>query len=366
MPSSVEIAHRKVGNGYPCFIVAEIGANHCHSLDISCQLVRAAKDSGADAVKFQTFKPETMTLDSQRPEFMVNEKVYEGSLWDLYKDAAMPWSWLPELKALADEICINLFSTPFDKTAVDFLDEMGVPCFKIASCELVDVPLIQYAASKGKPMILSTGMATLAEIGEAIGACLAADNDQIIVLKCSSAYPASPEEMNLRTIATMLHDGDCALGYPIGLSDHTLGYTADLVAAAMGVSLIEKHIKLNPSDDSPDAFFSLPANLNTEDDKSITFGDMVEAIREAEAMLGSPIYTVEPRDTAMRKYRRSIYAVADIKKGEQFTEANVRSIRPANGLAPKYLGQILGSKAKTNIEYGTPLSWEMVEAKEES
>ena len=366
MPSSVEIADRKIGQGYPCFIVAEVGSSHCQSFDIACQLVRAAKEAGADAVKLQTYKPETMTLDSPRSEFMVNEKVHKGSLWDLYKDTAMPWDWCPELKALADQIGITLFSAPFDKTAVDFLDQMGVPCFKIASCELVDLPLIQYAASKGKPMILSTGMATWDEIVEAIEACRAADNDQIIVLKCSSAYPAPPEEMNLRTIATMLHDPDCALGYPIGLSDHTLGYTAALVAVTVGANLVEKHIKLDPSTHSPDSEFSLPANLITKDDESITFGDMVEAIREAEAMLGSPFYELGPREMAMRRFRRSLYAVADIKKGEQFTEANLRTIRPANGLAPKYLGQILGSKAKSNIEYGTPLSWEMVEVKEES
>lgn len=359
MPS-VEIAGHKVGQGHPCFIVAEIGANHLQDINVTCQLIEAAKEAGADAVKIQVYKPASMTIDRQRPEFEVNEDVYKGSLWNLYRETAMPWEWVPRLKALADEIGIVLFGSVFDRESVDFLKNAS--CYKIASCELVDLPLIYYAAGKGKPMILSTGMATWDEINEAIYACLAAGNDQIVILKCTSGYPAKPEDMNLVSIDAMAETFGC----PVGLSDHTLGYTADIMAVAMGACLIEKHIKFNNWTKSPDAQFSLPVYHVDSNDHSIRFSDMVKAIREAEAMIGEGTYPLSPSEADMRQYRRSLYTVARVREGEPFTEANVRSIRPANGLEPKYLGQVLNSRARININYGTPLSWDMIEDKGES
>lgn len=358
----VDIAGRRVGPGFPCYIVAEIGSNWV-DFQTASNLIRAAKEAGADAVKLQTYKPETMTINS--PRYIVNESVYKGTLWDLYKDTAMPWEWQPKLKALADKIGVTLFSTPFDKTAVDFLENMGVPCFKIASAELCDIPLIEYAAGKNKPMILSTGMAYKYEIREAIDACLRAGNNQIAILKCTSAYPAKPEDMNLIRINPKAYDvylaygTDCeSLGYPMGLSDHTMGYTAAIMAVAYGACLIEKHIMIGYPE-TPDSFFSLPI-IEDWDEWEENFGDFVCTIREAEAMIGDPFYTLGQDELRMRQYRRSLYVVKEVKKGEMFSEENVRALRPAEGLSPKCLKDIIGKRAACDIEYGSPLSWGLV------
>ncbi len=336
----IEIAGHKIGKS--CFVVAEIGSNHCGDFEIACKLVMAAKQTGADAVKIQVYKPETMTIDSPRPEFQVNEEVYKGSLWNLYKKTAMPWDWIPKLKEMADDIGIVFFGSVFDKTSVDFLDQLNIPCYKIASPELVDLGLVRYAASKGKPMILSLGMARdYFDIWDAIKVCCRSRNKKIILLKCISSYPAKPEDMNLGSIFPLLEEG-----YPVGLSDHSLSNTAAIMAIGMGACMVEKHLKLDHAD-SPDSLFSLAPQQ---------FASFVRDIREAETTIGVGQYG----ERGALQYRRSLYVVEDVKKGETF-KGKVKSIRPARGLEPKYLSGIEKAQATLEIPSGTPLSWDMVD-----
>ena len=347
--TTIEIAGRPIGVGDSVYVIAELSANHNQDFEQAVQLVRAAKDCGADAVKLQTYTPDTITIRSDRPEFRVGGgTIWDGRmLYDLYGEAYTPWDWQPKLKQLADDIGIHLFSTPFDPTAVTFLEAMNVPAYKIASLELVDLPLVRKIAQTGKPIIMSTGMATLAEIDEAVQAVREAGGRQLALLKCTSGYPALPEEMNLRTIPHLAE----AFGVPVGLSDHTLNYAVAVAAVSLGACIVEKHFTLSRATPGPDSAFSLePAE----------FKGMVDAIRTVERALGSVHYGVSPREAASRAYRRSLYVVQDMNAGDAFTEVNVRSIRPANGLPPKYLADVLGRRACRAIQTGTPLSWELL------
>lgn len=342
------------------YIVAEISANHNQDYKQAEKLVRVAKEVGADAVKVQTYTPDTLTIDCDRPEFLIKgDTPWDGrTLYELYGEAFMPWEWQPKLKKVADEIGIELFSTAYDKTAVDFLEDMGVSRYKIASFELVDLPLIEYVASKGKPIIMSTGMASLVEIKEAVETARDAGVIDITLLKCTSAYPAKPEETNLLAIPIGLQYFvlQKPMGYKVsvGLSDHTMGITAPIVAVALGATMIEKHFTLSRNEPSLDSSFSL------EPDE---FRAMVEGVREAAKMLGERKIGATEQEASSKVFRRSLFVVEDIKKGEEFTEKNVRSIRPGYGLLPKHLSTVLGNKARINIERGTPLKWEFVGCK---
>jgi len=347
----IEIGNRRIGHGYSPYIVAEISANHHQQFDEAVKLIEAAKKAGADAVKLQTYTPDTITIKCNASEFQISGgTLWDGkTLYDLYGEAYMPWEWQPKLKKVADDLGIELFSTPFDKTAVDFLEEMGVPVYKIASFEIVDIPLIEYIASKGKPMIISTGMATQDEIDEAIQAARRGGARQIALLKCTSAYPAPPEEMNLRAIPNMARK----FKVPIGLSDHTLGIAIPVAAVALGACIIEKHFTLSRSVLGPDSAFSL---------KPDEFKTMVEAVRTAEKALGKISYKVSEQETKSRVFRRSLFVVKDVQKGEVFTEENVRSIRPGYGMHPRHFKDVLGRRAARDIHRGTPLSWELMSA----
>ncbi|OGS47953.1 MAG: pseudaminic acid synthase [Euryarchaeota archaeon RBG_16_68_13] len=349
MSDTIRIGRRTIGPGHPVYVVAEISANHRQSYEEAVKLVRAAKDVGADAVKLQTFTPDTITIKSDREYFRIGG----GTLWDgrtlhdLYQETYMPWEWQPKLKEVADALGLDLFSSPFDPTAVDFLEQMNVPAYKVASFEIVDLPLIECMARTGKPLIVSTGMATKAEIKEAVDTARGAGAKDIALLKCNSAYPAPPEEMNLRTIPDMRK----AFDVPVGLSDHTLGIDPPVAAVALGACIIEKHVTQSRSIPGPDSAFSLePAE----------FKSMVDAIRTTEKTLGGARYEPTPAEAKSRQFRRSLFVVKDVKKGEDFTEENIRSIRPANGLHPRHLREILGRRAAKDIPRGTPLSWDLV------
>lgn len=346
---NIQIGQRKVGTGQPVYVIAELSANHNQSFDRAVQIVRAAKEAGVDAVKLQTYTADTITISSERECFRVGGgTLWDGrTLYDLYGEAHTPWEWQPKLKDLCDDFGLDLFSSAFDASAVDFLEKMNVPAHKIASPELVDLPLIEKMARTGKPLILSTGMATLGEIDEALAAARKAGATQLALLRCTSAYPAAPEEMNLRSIPDMAQ----RFGLPVGLSDHTPGITVAVAAVALGASLIEKHLTLSRADGGPDSAFSLePAEF--------TF--LVESIRSAEKSLGQVKYGPTPHEMNTRHYRRSLFVVRDVKKGDLFTPENVRSIRPADGLHPRHLADVIGRRAANDIERGTPVTWELV------
>jgi len=311
--------------------------------------VNAAKEVGADAIKLQTYTPDTLTIPSDKPFFQVGGgTLWDGcTLYDLYSKAYTPWDWQPKLKALAEQLGIDCFSTPFDATAVDFLEEMNVPAHKIASFELVDLPLIRYVAQTRKPIIMSTGMATLAEIDEAVRTAREAGGDQIALLKCNSCYPAPVAEMHLRTIPHMAE----AFGLPVGLSDHTLDAAVPVAAVVLGACIIEKHLTLSRDNSGPDSRFSLEPH---------EFKNMVAAVRTAEKAMGSVHYDVTPQEEASRVFRRSLFVVKDIKAGELFTIQNVRSIRPSHGLHTRHLEDVLGRKAAVAIAAGTPLAWDFI------
>ncbi len=342
----ITVNGRKIGSGEPVYVIAEMSCNHNQSYDQAVKIVEAAAEAGADAVKLQTYTPDTITLRSDKEFFRVGGgTLWDGqTLYDLYRQAYTPWDWQPKLKALADSLGMDLFSSAFDSSAVDFLEEMKVPAHKVASFELVDIPLIEKMARTGKPLIMSTGMATLGEIEEAVEAARKAGASEIALLKCSSAYPAPPETMNLRAIprlAELFH-------VPVGLSDHTLGISVPVAAVSLGACIVEKHFTLSRSLPGPDSLFSL---------EPTEFKAMVEAIRTVEKALGEVDYRVGEEESKSRAFRRSLFVVKDVKAGELFTDENLRSIRPADGLPPKYLKEILGKPAATDIERGTPLGW---------
>lgn len=330
------------------YIIAEMSANHAGSLDRAKEIIHAAKEAGADCIKIQTYTPDTMTIDCNNEYFNIEKGTWKGeNLYSLYKKAFTPWEWQPELKREADRIGIDFFSTPFDKSSVDFLEEMGVEFYKIASFELIDIPLIKYVASKGKPMIVSTGMATLEEIEEAVNAIRDMGNNQLALLKCSSAYPAIPDNMNLRTMINMRD----TFFVPVGLSDHSMGSIAAIAAVAMGASIIEKHFCISRDIENPDSSFSM------EPDE---FKSMVKDIRSTEKAMGSVDYQLTEDEKSNINFRRSIFIVNDVKKGEKLTEDNIRIIRPGYGLHPKYYDVVLGQIATTNLNKGTPLNFDMI------
>jgi N-acetylneuraminate synthase len=349
MPTVIEIRGRLIGRGYPAYMIAELSANHNQSREEAVVLVRAAKEAGAEAIKLQTYTPDTMTILSDRPEFRVGGgTLWDGrTLYDLYNEGAMPWAWQPELKEIANGLGMDLFSTPFDSTAVDFLEQMDVPAYKIASFELTDMALIRNVAHTGKPVIMSTGMASLAEIDEAVRIFREAGGAQLALLKCTSAYPSPPEEMNLRTIPHLAE----AFGIPVGLSDHTLGIAVPVAAVGLGACIIEKHFTLSRAEPGPDSAFSLEPH---------EFSAMVGAVRTAEKALGRVNYDVTEKEMANRAFRRSLFVVQDVKAGDVFTERNVRSIRPGHGLAPKCLPDVVGRKATRDVPRGTPLAWNLI------
>lgn len=349
MSSFTEINGRKIGAGRPVYLIAEMSANHHQDFEQAVQLIRAASEAGADAIKLQTYTADTLTIRSDQPYFRVGGgTLWDGrTLYDLYNEAYTPWEWQPKLKALANDLGLDLFSTPFDDSAVDFLEQMNVPAYKIASFELVDLALIRRVAQTGKPIIMSTGMATLAEIDEAVRTAREAGAKQIALLKCNSAYPAPAEDMNLRTISHLAE----AFGTPAGLSDHTLEIAVPVAAVAVGACIIEKHFTLSRNLPGPDSAFSLEPH---------EFKTMVEAVRVAEKALGQVSYQVTTREAASRAFRRSLFVVQGIKAGEVFTEANIRSIRPGYGLHTRYLPEILGRRAASDIEQGTPLAWKLI------
>lgn len=349
MNAQFEIGERTIGTGLPTYIIAELSANHGRHIERAKELVRAAAQAGADAIKLQTYMPDTLTLKADRPEFRVGGgTLWDGrTLYDLYGEAYTPWEWHPQLQHIAQELGMDFFSTAFDSTAVDFLEELNVAVHKIASFELVDIPLIEKMARTGKPLILSTGMATFEEIQEAVNAARDAGANQIALLKCTSAYPSPPDAMNLRTIPHLAQ----AFDVPVGLSDHTLGTAVPIAAVALGACIVEKHFTLRRSDGGPDSAFSLEPH---------EFKQMVDAIRVAEKALGQVHYGVTQDDANGRAFRRSLFVVRDVAAGEIFTNENVRSIRPGNGLAPKHLATVLGKCAAREIERGTPLAWELI------
>jgi N-acetylneuraminate synthase len=347
--SEIVINGRRIGPEHPVYIIAEISANHKQKYDEAVMLLRAAKDTGADAVKLQTYTPDSITMNVDSPVFRHDkESLWSNELlYKLYERAYMPWEWQPRLKAIADELQITLFSSPFDVTAIDFLETLSVPAYKIASFELVDIPLIKKAARTGKPVIVSTGMGTLCEIEEAVQAAREAGARELALLKCTSAYPASPGEINLRTIA----DFSRRFGLPIGLSDHTLGIHVAVAAVASGAQIIEKHITLSRSKVGPDSAFSLEPN---------EFKSLVVAVRQTEEALGAIRYEPTEREGPSRRFRRSLFVVEDVRAGEAITSSNIRSIRPAAGILPKHYDEVLGRRFARDVKHGTPLTWDLL------
>lgn len=326
-------------------IIAELSANHGHNLDIAIETIRAAKRAGADAIKLQTYTADTLTIDCDNEYFTIKDGLWEGrTLYDLYKEAYTPWEWHKELFNIANEVGLICFSTPFDKTAVDFLEQFNPPAYKIASFEIQDIPLIEYTASKGRPMIMSTGIAELDDIELAVKTCRDSGNSDITLLKCTSSYPAPIEEANLSTIPDLKQ----RFGVEVGLSDHTMGIVTPVVAVALGARVIEKHFILNKLIGGPDASFSV-------DEKE--FADMVKAIRQAEKAFGRVSYELSEQVKISRKFSRSLFITEDISKGEELTEKNIRSIRPGYGLHPKFLYSVLGKRINKDISRGTKLDF---------
>ncbi len=346
---TLEIDGRRIGPDDPPYIIAEMSGNHNGDIRRTFSILEAAKAAGADAVKLQTYRADTITIDHQGPEFIVEGGLWAGrQLYELYEEAHTPWEWHPEIFARARELGITVFSSPFDPTAVDFLESLNAPAYKIASPEIIDIPLIRKAARTGKPMIISTGMATLEEIEEAVAAARGEGNEDIVVLHCTAAYPTPPEEANLATIA----DLQKRLGVIVGLSDHTLGTTVATIAVALGAAVIEKHFTLARADGGVDSAFSLePAEL----------ARLVEESAVAHAAVGAPAYEPTRSEASVLRNRRSLYVVAPVAKGEVFSYENVRSIRPGNGMKPKYLDAVIGRKAARDLAFGEPLDASMIE-----
>lgn len=350
---AIAINGRTIGGGAPPYLIAEMSANHGHDFDAAVALVRAMKRSGADAVKVQTYTPDTLTIDSDEPWFRVGaSSLWSGrTLYDLYREAYTPWDWQARLRDVAHEEGLDFFSTPFDESAVDFLESLDVPAYKIASFEIVDLELVRRVAATGKPLIVSTGMATLEEIREAVAAARLAGCREVALLKCTSAYPSPPEEMNLRGIPLLAAE----FGVPVGLSDHTLELAVPVAAVALGASIIEKHFTMSRDLPGPDSAFSL------EPDE---FRAMADAVRTAAASLGTADYEVGAEERKSMVFRRSLFVVQDVRAGEPFTVENVRSIRPGYGLAPRNLPEVLRGRAVRDVARGTPLDWALVERPE--
>ena len=350
MYESLQIDNRNIGYNSSVYIVAEISANHGHNIQIAKDTIKAAKQAGADAVKIQTYTADTITMDCDNEYFQIKQ----GTLWDgttlykLYQEAYTPWEWHEELFRYARNIGITIFSSPFDKTAVGLLESLNTPAYKIASFEITDIPLIEYVASKMKPVIISTGIATIGEIKEAIDTCKKVGNNNIILLKCTSSYPAPYEDMNILTIPNMKN----TFGVEVGLSDHSMGSTVALGAVALGAKMIEKHIILDRNIGGPDVEFSMDID---------EFKSMIKEIRKLERALGRVNYDLDEKVIKNRVFSRSLFFTEYIKAGDMITENNMRSIRPGYGLHPRYYNEILGKKAKQDIKKGTPVDWSLIE-----
>jgi len=345
----IEIYQRRIGQGYPIYIVAEMSANHCQNYDRAVKIIEAAKNAGADAIKLQTYSPDSHTINSNKSFFRIDGgTLWDGyTLYDLYGKAFMPWKWQPELKKIANQMGLDLFSAAVDNKSLDFLEKMDVPVHKVSSFEIVDLPLIEKISLTGKPLIISTGMASISEIEEAVNTAREFGAEQILLLKCSSAYPANPEEINLKTIP---HLAD-AFHVPVGLSDHTTGIAVPVTSVAFGACMIEKHFTLSRSIPGPDSAFSLEPH---------EFKEMVHSVRIAEKAIGKVNYSLGQNEVKSYKFRRSLFAVKNIKCGDLFTHDNIRSIRPGHGLPVRYMKRILGCRASKDIEFATPLDWDMI------
>lgn len=350
MKKEIQIGSHLIGDGCPCFIIAEMSANHLMDFDRAVKIMEAAKKAGADAIKLQTYTPDTITLNSEKPYFQITQ----GTIWDgttlykLYQQAYTPWEWQPELNRIAGEMGLVCFSSPFDASAVNFMEEMQMPAYKIASFEITDIPLVRQAAATGKPVIFSTGIAHKEDIALALETCLAEGNEQVVLLKCTTAYPSPYEDINLNAIRMLARDFDCICG----LSDHTMGQTIAVGAVAMGAKVIEKHLTLSRADGGADAAFSMEPE---------EFQEMVEQIRIVEKALGHETYELTEKQLNSRQHSRSLFVVKDVKAGENFTPENIRSVRPADGLHTKHYEQVMGMRAAEDIEAGEPLSWKMVQ-----
>ena len=344
----IEIAGRKIGAAHEPYVICELSGNHNGSLDRALVMVDAAADTGCDAIKIQTYTADTITMDVDRPEFKIHGGLWDGrSLYELYEEAHTPFEWHAAIFERAKKRGVTIFSSPFDETAVDLLADLDAPAYKIASFEAVDLPLIRYAASKGRPLIISTGMANLSEIETARDTALAAGAPGVVMLHCVSSYPATFADANVRTVTDMAQRFDC----PIGLSDHTPGTAASVAAVAMGASVIEKHFTLARADGGPDAAFSLEPN---------EFKALCDDTKAAWAALGQAHYDVLGSERGSLLFRRSLYVTADVKAGQPLTRANVRSIRPGNGLPPAHFEEVLGRTAKRDLARGEPLAWDML------
>ena len=344
----VKIGNRFVGPGHPVYIVAELSANHRQNYDEAVRLIHAAKEAGANAVKLQTYTPDTMTIDCDDDRFMHGKgSLWEGkTLYELYKEAYMPWEWQPKLKAVTNDIDLDLFSSAYDLTSTDFLKQIKVPAIKISSFELIDLPLIRYAAKTGIPLILSTGMATLKEIHKALVAAREAGCRELILLKCTSAYPTLPKGMNLKGITHLSQ----TYHIPCGLSDHTTDTAAAGIATALGACVIEKHLTLSRRNKSADSGFSLEPG---------EFKEMVNTVRDVEKMIGNTVFKPAVQEHESLSFRRSLYAVAEIERDERVTTENVRSIRPGGGLPPEDLKLLMGKRARKKICRGTPITMDL-------
>ncbi len=346
----MQIADFTIDKDSPTFIIAELSANHNGSLQVAIDTIRAAAKAGADAIKLQTYTADTITLDCDSELFTIKgDTLWDGkTFYELYDEAHTPWEWHKQLFEVAKEEGLICFSSPFDKSAVDFLETLDTPAYKIASFEITDIPLIEYAASKGKPVIISTGIATTEDIEEALNACYRMHNRDVILLKCTSAYPAPLEEANLLTISDIPKRFDVIVGF----SDHTLGTTSPIVAVSLGAKVIEKHFILDSSLGGPDAAFSLDPE---------TFTQMVQAVRDTEKLLGKADYTLTDKAKKSKAFCRSLFVTENLSKGDIITTANVRSIRPGYGMHPKHLPDILGKKTTRDLSKGTPLDVDMME-----
>ena len=343
----MKIKNYEINNNSKIFIIAELSANHNGDLNTAIETIKAAKRAGANCIKLQTYTADTITIDSSNEDFIIKDTIWSGrKLYDLYKEAYTPWEWHEILFKTAEEVGLICFSSPFDKTAVDFLENLNTPAYKIASFEITDIPLIEYVASKGKPIIISTGIAEIADIELAVSACRNVGNNQIALLKCTSSYPAPIEEANM----SMVRDLATRFNVISGLSDHTMGAAVPIVATALGAKIIEKHFILDRSIGGPDASFS----MNEKE-----FTEMVKMVREAESSIGRVDYNLTDKQKKGKDFARSLYIVEDVNDGEVFTEKNIRSIRPGFGLHPKFYNEIIGKKATANITKGTAFKIEM-------
>lgn len=350
MKKEIQIGNHIISENSPTFVIAEMSANHLMDFDRAVAIMQAAKDAGADAIKIQTYTPDTITLDCDDPCFQITQ----GTIWDgttlhkLYQSAYTPWEWQPKLKKIAEEMGLVFFSSPFDLTAVDFLEEMDVPAYKVASFEINDIPMIKKIAQLGKPIIMATGIAYMSDIELALKTCKEAGNENVILLKCCSAYPAPYEDINLKTIPSMKETFDCV----VGLSDHTMGTAVAGAAVALGAKVVEKHLTLSRADGGADAAFSMEPQ---------EFKEMVDHIRLIEKAVGKATYDLTQKQLNSRDHARSLFVAKDMKAGDVFTPENLRSVRPSCGLHTKYYEELLGKKIRKDAKMGTPMNWDLVD-----